>query len=292
VFGSSYRILTIWGIPIKIHMSLIILLIVFALPMVLSGGPAALVWLLYVEAAIFTSIALHELGHSFVAIRKGCRVREITLMFIGGAAQMEQIPSRPRDEFEMAVAGPAVSIVLGLLCWFGGATLPLEKMLWPLPFVRKAVPCNLVQLPGLINFALAFFNLIPSFPMDGGRVLRSLLTPRLGRLRATFIAARLGKIIAVLFGIHGFFSRQWMLVVIAFFIYTVADKEYRLVQFQEQAQRPAGTPPPPPPGAAPPDEAGGDQVIVGPPPYRDAPDSRPRVRPAGRRNPFRRVFWE
>ena len=288
MFGSSYRIMTIWGIPIKIHISLIALLVVVGLYMILSEGAMALALLLYLLVAIFTSVALHELGHSLVAIRKGCRVREITLMFIGGAAQMDEVPSRPRDEFQMAVAGPAVSIVLGLLSWFVGGALPLEDSLLPVPFFGVLVPCNIAQLPGLINFGLAGFNLLPAFPMDGGRVLRALLTRKLGRLRATFIAARLGKILAILFGVHSFLSGNLVLAAIAFFVYTLAGKEYSMVEMQERARR--GVSCPPRFGEWVTDDADEDEVIVSPPPYKDAPDAKASVRPSRKPNPFGGLF--
>lgn len=274
MFGSSYKIATIWGIPIKIHMSLIILLLIFAITMAFSGGLNAILIVLFLELCIFISIALHELGHSFVAIRKGCRVREITLMFIGGAAQMENIPTRPKDEFLMAVAGPAVSIFLGLLLIKGGDYLPLRAAYWPVPLVRNlAIRCNIVQFLGIINLALAAFNLLPSFPMDGGRVFRALLTPRLGRLRATFIAARLGKIMAVFFGIYGFLAHYWLLVLIAFFIYTAAGNEYRLVQIQEAVKQ-HGFGFIPPFGNRWDSHNDNDKVIIGPPPYEDGPGSQ------------------
>ena len=271
MFGSSYRIATVWGIPIKIHMSLILLLAFFALSMAATGGFGGIVLLLVLEVGIFTSIALHELGHAFVALRKGCRVREITLMFIGGVAQMERIPSRPADELLMAAAGPAVSIVLGVLLWLAGGRLPLAQELWPLPLLRSVpIRCNIVQYVGVINLWLAALNLLPSFPMDGGRILRASLAPRMGRLRATFVAARLGRIIAVLMGIYGLFARptRWILVAIAFFVYIAAGNEYQAVRLQE-ARRRRG-PQSGPFGMGP---EGGEQgededdVVIGPPPY-------------------------
>jgi Zn-dependent protease len=276
---SSYRITSVWGIPIKIHISLIVLLALFVLPALPSMGLAALI----IPVGLFTSVALHELGHSYVALKKGCRVREITLMFIGGAAQMEEIPSRPADEFQMAIAGPLVSLGLGLLLWFGAGALPFPRIAWPLPIVRRLVVCNMLQAVGVLNLGLAAFNLLPAFPMDGGRVFRALLAHRMGRLRATFIAARLGKIMAVLFGIRGFFfePRSLILVAIAFFIYAAAGNEYRMVQMQEAAKRGwdgfgfpffggAGRRP---------DPVDDDAVSVSPPPYARGPGMRADLYP-------------
>jgi Zn-dependent protease len=287
MFRSSYKIATIWGIPIKIHISLIVLLAYFAFAVGISEGVRAIAFVLLLETGIFTSIALHELGHSFVAIRKGCRVREITLLFIGGAAQMDEIPRRPRDEFLMALAGPVVSILLAVLCWFAGARLPLTDGLWPLPFFgRWAIRCNIVQYLGVINLGLAIFNLLPSFPMDGGRIFRSLLARKMGRLRATFIAANLGKMMAIAFGLYGFLAHptRWILVAIAFFIYTAASREYFAVQMQEAERRNpfggwspfGGGPPPSPPSSE-------DEVIISPSPYdADGRQRRTVIRPDDR----------
>ena len=258
MFKSSYKIATVAGIPIKIHISLLVMVLVLA-------GRFGLVTGIILELGLVISIVLHELGHSLVAIRKNCRVREITLMCIGGAAQMEKIPTRPLDEFLMAIAGPAVSLALGFGCVYLGAWTA-----W-LPVV-KGIPLNIIQLLGYINIGLVIFNLIPAFPMDGGRVLRAAMTPKLGRLRATFIAARLGKILAVLFGIRGFFMHDWILVLIAFFVYIAAGNEYRAVQVHEAIKRGqfnwAGFEHVY--GAEEPE----DQVIIGPPPYAQGRDSK------------------
>ncbi|NQU38499.1 MAG: site-2 protease family protein [Lentisphaerae bacterium] len=270
MFGNAYRVATVWGIPIKVHMSLIILLLFIAMRVGLSEGPLAILILLALEISIFTSIALHELGHSYVALRKGCRVREITLMFMGGVAQMDRMPSRPRDEMLMALAGPLVSVVLGLMIWVGGAYLPLGIYRFRMLF-GITVEGNMVQFVGAINLFLAGLNLLPAFPMDGGRVLRAFLATKGGRLHATFVAARLGKIMAVLFGLYGYLAEQrsWILVAIAFFIYTAAGREYRAVQMEEAMKHGDGPlfwnpfAPPPPPAPEPPDE----DVVISPPPY-------------------------
>lgn len=287
---TSYRLAVIWGIPIKIHISLILLFVVMASLLIAAGGLSELVRGSLLIVCVFTSVALHELGHSFVAIRKGCRVREITLMAIGGAAQMEAIPTRPKDEILMAVAGPLVSVIIGGLCLLSGLYLPLEPSLWPLPFVRQTlVRCNFVEFVGLFNLGLACFNMIPSFPMDGGRVLRALLSRKWGRLRATRIAARIGQGAALLFLVLAWHLNDLILPFIAVFIFIAADREYRLVRLQEAAQQQAS------PfwpfqvlqgGKA---EAE-DKVVISPPPYRRGPDSESDLRVQRRRNPFADFF--
>lgn len=288
MLGSSYKICTIWGIPIRIHISLIILLTVIAVSSGISGGMREIALLMGLEVGIFFSIALHELGHSFVALRTGCRVREITLMFIGGAAQMEEIPKRPLHEFLMAIAGPLVSVGLGFLCWYGGSEIPgIAPSVWPMPFTRHYfIRCNVVQFLGVVNLGLAAFNMLPAFPMDGGRVLRALLTRRKGRVQATWIAARIGKLMALFFGIRGFtmLPGGWILVFMAFFLYSAASKEYLHVLMQENRHRSPfeGWPPFDGGGSTDPD----DRVVISPPPYERGPGQEIEVRPV-KDGPFR-----
>jgi len=241
------------------------------------------------QAGLLFSIALHELGHSFVAIRKGCRVRGITLMIIGGVAKMDRMPTRPRDEILMALAGPAVSLLLGLLFGFGGWHL---HTLFPSSMLAHAL-----LVVGGINIALTVFNLIPSFPMDGGRVLRALLTPKMGRLRATGVAARIGRGFAIAFGIYGIYIGHLTLLFIAVFLYFVAGREYRMLRM-EQAMRNMG--------------AGGgfnmadlfgngpsqqqtydthedDRVTISPPPYAKGKGSTTEIHPE-KKSPFDNIF--
>ena len=259
---SSYKIGTVFGIPIRVHISLLIMVLFLVMEFGLLAG-------ILIEIGLATSIVLHELGHSLVAIRKGCRVREITLMVIGGAAQMERIPTRPLDEFVMAIAGPLVSLTLGFLGVFGGAHIRLPQ--------AGPYGVNILEFLGIINFGLTFFNLLPSFPMDGGRVLRALLTPKMGRLKATFIAARLGKIMAICFGLFAFLStpKKWILVAIALFVYIAAGNEYRMVQMQERAKGFGGFTSPEDDSA----EMGGsdDKVSIGPPPYDKRRQSKTEI---------------
>ena len=209
----SYNLTTVMGIPIRMHLTLAILLLFVAFTRGLGG--------ILLAIGVFASIALHELGHSWVAIRKGCRVREIMLLPIGGVAKMESIPTRPMDEFLMAAAGPAVSFLLAGFFWF----LTVTGFFSMLSF-------SLV----VINLGLGLFNLLPSFPMDGGRIFRAFMSPRLGRLKATALAARIGRILAVAFGIFGLFNGHFMLILIAIFIYNAAGAEYRSVYAQHMSQ--------------------------------------------------------
>ncbi len=265
--SMSFKLIKAWGIPIRIHISLIVLLALVASAAKIEGGWAAALWNVALLAAIFASITLHELAHSLVAMRKNCRVREITLMFIGGAAQMEEIPRVPRDEIQVALAGPAFSLLLAAACWFGGPHVPLPANLHPL-WGNQAL--NLAQLIGQLNLSLALFNLIPAFPMDGGRVLRALMARKIGRIPATFIASRLGRVAAIVMGIVGFRIGWWGLLLIAIFLFRAAGREFDAVLRQEMRETmdnlhgwTTGTAP----FSRPPAETIDAQVKISPPPY-------------------------
>jgi len=282
MFGSAYQIAKVRGIPIRVHFTLLIVLPLMAYNFAEVFNAHPLSWGLLAAITLFVSVALHELGHSFVAIAKGFPVRDITLLPIGGIASLARIPERPRDEFWVAIAGPLVSTVLSGLLYglnYSGA-LPNNS--------DAASFCNAL---GQINLWLCLFNLLPAFPMDGGRILRAALTPRKGRLEATRIAARFGKICALLFGIVGVFGlpgvlpSSIMLVIIAVFIYISAGAEYRQVLMQEMRHQPppifqwmwSNIPHRPPPAPPPVDEP---SVTVSPPPWQRKDATRSDVKPS------------
>jgi len=275
---TAYKIATVWGIPIKLHISLLIRIAAFIYYCGWIHG-------ILLEIGLSLSILLHELGHCHFALKKGCKVREIMLMCIGGAAQMEKIPSRPKDEMLMATAGPGVSLILSVLFICIG--------MQPLPFESIAVQgvdfgFNVIFLLGLMNSILVVFNLLPAFPMDGGRILRASLTPAMGRLRATSIAARVGKFMAICFGLIGFFGidglgKSWLLVAVAFFVYIAAGNEYRMVlaqEFTSSGDRWTLF------GNSPDVRGHGDKVIVGPPPYETGRSDETDLRTSYRDDPI------
>ncbi len=276
-FKWSYRILTVWGIPIKVHISLALLLLMPGLWLVPPPVIGALVLIL----GIATSITLHELAHSYVAKKKGCRVQDIVLLPLGGVARM-QIPNRPMDELLMAIAGPATSLALGLLI------LPLAVALQFLTVAGEGTwndTVSLIWALGALNLAYVVFNLLPAFPMDGGRILRALLVKKLGRLRATFTASLIGKVLAVLFCLAGlvFFRTSPMLLVIGIFVFYGAHNEYRSVERQEKAKMFSGgffqsnpmNPPSYTTSGSPDDEK--PHAIVEPPPYEHGPGKKATV---------------
>ena len=219
------RIARIAGIDIHVHWTfgLLIAWIIFrhlgqgdTLRMAIDG-------LLFV-LAIFACVVLHELGHALTARRYGIKTRDITLYPIGGVARLERMPERPIEELWVAIAGPAVNLVIaaGLV----GVLAAGQKLLGLTQFdlVEGQFLVKLAQ----VNIALAVFNLLPAFPMDGGRVLRALLALRLPYERATQAAATAGRAMAVLFGIVGFFYNP-ILMFVALFVFIGAQQEAQAV---------------------------------------------------------------
>jgi Zn-dependent protease len=193
--------------------------------------------------AAFGCVVLHELGHALTARHYGIATRDITLYPIGGVARLERMSERPAEEFWIAVAGPAVNVVIAgillLVSWFslnafGSSSLSMAQL----------IQGNLLIELLVANIWLVLFNLLPAFPMDGGRVLRSLLAHFLGRLRATEIAAQLGVFFAILFALLGFgLVRDWgsnpLLILIGIFTFRAGQQELAFVRYQER-QRQAG----------------------------------------------------
>ena len=216
---SALRIATVAGIPIRLHFTFLLFLL-----WIYVAGPSSqrLVGVAYV-LAVFLCVVLHELGHSVVAIRYGIPVADITLYPIGGVARIEKRPAA-RQELGIAVAGPAVNVVIALL--LAGVLAAQGK----LPLSADLLHFG-GGVPGFVasvlkaNIWLVLFNLIPAFPMDGGRVLRAVLALNMRPERATAIAAGIGQSIAIAAGIWAIFSGQWFLMFIAFFIYLGAGQE-------------------------------------------------------------------
>lgn len=275
----SFQVAKIRGIPIRAHITLVILLPAMAMSFAGGTGASALLFGTVMALGLLLSVALHELGHSLVAMAYGCRVRQILLLPIGGMAQMDRIPRLPREEVRVAIAGPLVSLALAG-AGFMGFFLLTGLGQWNAGSTALAL--------GALNLMLFLFNLLPSFPMDGGRIFRAWLTPRLGRLEATRIAAKIGRFIAVLFGLWGLFHGNLFLVLIAVFVFHVAGAEYRMVRMQEQP-----LPPPlfrPPAGPAGPRPLDDWEISVGPPPYGRSvpPPLVPPLKP--RRSLFEELF--
>ena len=231
--GSRWalQIGSVLGIPIRIHATFLLILVWFGMAAAASSRnvPREIAFVL----ALFACVLLHELGHAAMARRFGVRTREIVLYPIGGVARLETIPGG-WAELLIALAGPAVNVALAGVC--AAALMALDV---PQAF-RQAMPwqnTGLVQKLFWANITLVVFNMIPAFPMDGGRVLRSVLAIGLGQQRATSIAAFIGQVIAGVFVIGGIFQGNFFLGFIGLFVFLGASQE---VAFQTRRHAVAG----------------------------------------------------
>jgi stage IV sporulation protein FB len=189
-----------------------------------SGGPDAAWYALAFMILLFACVVAHEFGHIFMARRFGVSSPSVTLLPIGGVAQLERIPEKPSEEFLIAIAGPAVNVVIAfVLVAFFGASLDTRH----LAAVDNST-ISMIDRLAVVNIFLVLFNAIPAFPMDGGRVLRAALAARLGYVRATEIAATIGQWVAFGLGFLGLFGNP-LLIFIAIFVYLAAAAEARLV---------------------------------------------------------------
>jgi Zn-dependent protease len=225
--NRGWSIGSIRGVAVRLHFTLIFLLAYVILianaqfPTVIeqSGIDSSLIygspglWSFIFAFALFGSILLHEFGHVFMAQSLGVQVRSVTLMMLGGVSEMDQIPTRPYSEFKISIVGPLVSFLIA------GALLVLER------FTLSANVDLFCYWLSRVNIVLGVFNLIPALPLDGGRAFRSILSARTGNLRATMIAAKLAKTIAIVLGLIGLFGFNFLLMLIGVFIYGAANNE-------------------------------------------------------------------
>ncbi|WP_022836568.1 site-2 protease family protein [Salisaeta longa] len=225
---KSLKIGSAAGIGIYLHWSFLILLIGLGGYYVWqTGSVAAAAQGIGLILAVFGCVILHELGHALTARRFEVPTRNITLYPIGGVAQLERIPEEPMYEFWIAIAGPAVNIVIAAVLAVGlliaGAPL-MPTITGPVPPIASALLW--------MNIVLAGFNLLPAFPMDGGRVLRSLLALKKDYAEATQIASNVGQGMAILFGLFGLINFNPILLFIAFFVYVGAQQEAQQAMFR------------------------------------------------------------
>jgi Zn-dependent protease len=254
---GSLKLFTWFGIPVYVHWTFS-LIFFYVLYFGIHNNLDAInfIWLFGFFIALFGCVLLHEYGHSLTARRYDVETRDIVLTPIGGIARLERMPEKPDQEFLVAVAGPAVNIgiaiVLVALGWliFHGERWELFKFFFEQQFpsifqseeaddvvdATGAQPGGLLfYLPALLatNIWLVLFNMIPAFPMDGGRVFRSLLAMRIGRVRATRVASIVGQGMALLFIFYGFWKPAYSLAFIGFFVFSMARTENAMVQLEE-----------------------------------------------------------
>ncbi|WP_429819746.1 site-2 protease family protein [Ensifer sp. B1-9] len=216
----SFKLGSVAGTEIRVHVTFALLLIwIWVMHYRIGGPPAAWEGVAFV-ISVFLCVVLHEFGHIAAARHFGIKTPDITLLPIGGLARLERNPTKPLEEFLIAIAGPLVNVVIaGLVIIVVGGTLGWEQLLSP----QDPRVDFLARLAG-VNIFLVVFNMIPAFPMDGGRVLRAILAWRLSWTRATTLAARTGQAIALAMGIFGVFFNP-LLILIAIFVYLAAETE-------------------------------------------------------------------
>lgn len=231
----SIRLFQIKGIDVKVHLTFVLILIWAAYRWGESTGAGAQGALFGVVATLllFASVILHELGHSLQALKYGVRVQGITLLPLGGLAQMEEIPEKPGQELRIAIAGPLVNFAIAVILISVGLVLN-SRALISLPELAESLGeatwAGLLAYLTTTNLALGAFNLIPAFPMDGGRILRALLALRLEYGRATRIAVAVGQGLALLMGLWGFMSGSLLMILVAFFVWMGAGEEGKQVE--------------------------------------------------------------
>lgn len=217
----SLKIGTYRGIPVYIHATFVLIILWVALSHWLRGNNLAMTLNgIFFVLLIFGIVVLHEFGHALMAQRYNIKTRDITLLPIGGVARLEKMPDEPRQELWVALAGPAVNVVLAIILY---VVLKVTARLEPLGNL-SVTGGNLLERLLVINLFIAGFNMLPAFPMDGGRVLRALLAMRMEYSRATQLAASIGQGMALLFGLIGIFGNPFLLF-IAFFVWIGAAQE-------------------------------------------------------------------
>lgn len=230
--GWSVSLGRIAGTEVRVHFTFLLLILWFGLVAGMQGGAAAALDAVVFIVAVFGCVLLHEYGHVLIAKRFGIATKDITLLPIGGVASVERLPEKPGQELLVALAGPAVNgLIAAILIVLFGADIGTELTVASLDDLKLDFATRLA----LVNVMLALFNLIPAFPMDGGRVLRALLSLRLDRVQATRIAARIGHAIALGLGFLGLFGNI-ILVFIALFIFLAASQETYATELGEAAR--------------------------------------------------------
>jgi Zn-dependent protease len=233
----SLKLGTIFDIGLYIHWSFPLLLLwVFISNLHTLGAEAALYWVT-LTATLFVCVVLHEFGHALTARKFGIPTRDITLYPIGGVARLERLVESPWEELWITLAGPAVNVVIGVVL------LPLALVLRPslttLFSFDFSNAGNFLLLLVALNLWLAFLNMLPAFPMDGGRVLRALLAIAFDRVQATEIAAAIGAGMAGIFFLVGIWNGAFLLMLISIFVVMMGQQELAAVRHRERMRREA-----------------------------------------------------
>jgi Zn-dependent protease/CBS domain-containing protein len=237
----SIKLLRVKGIEVKVHLTFVLILIwaAYRWSGITEAGLQGALFGVVATLLLFASVTLHEFGHSLQALKYGVRVRDITLLPFGGLARLEEMPEKPGQEFRIAIVGPLVNFAIGLVLIGLGALVSIPTLV-SLPDLFRSLGeaswSGLWAYLTMANLALGLFNLIPAYPMDGGRVLRALLAVRLDYQRATRIAVVVGQGLALLLGLWGFSSGSYSLILIAIFVWLGAGQEGKQVQVKSVLQ--------------------------------------------------------
>ena len=226
----SWSIGRMFGIRIKIHFTFLLFVGWIAVAQgMLTGNALQASLSVLLMLLVFGCVLLHELGHALTARRFGVSTRDIILLPIGGLARLERMPEKPSQEILVAIAGPAVNVAIALL-------LAALMAAFQMPLAELSFTGGLIEALLYINVVIVLFNMIPAFPMDGGRVLRAVLATRMPFVQATQIASYIGQGVAVLFGIAGIAMNHPMLLLVALFVFLAASEERAMVQSRSAMQ--------------------------------------------------------
>lgn len=212
----SFKIFSVFNIPVELHISFLLLMALIYGVALLNLAPGIDLNAALLITLLFVTVVLHELAHSYVAQRYGIGIERIVLLPIGGVSAMEELPEDPGQEFRISIAGPLVNFLIAIICY--GLFFGLES--------SYPIIADFLNYFALVNVILGAFNLIPAYPMDGGRVLRAFLASRMSYMKATETAASVGKFLAIFMAVVGIFW-NYFLILIALFIYIGADAEYK-----------------------------------------------------------------
>jgi Zn-dependent protease/CBS domain-containing protein len=233
--GGAFKIGRFSGIDVRVHWTFFLLLAFFAfLGYQASGSLLGALTSTVTIVALFICVLLHEFGHSLVAQRLGIEIHSITLLPLGGVSNLESLPEKPADEVKITLAGPLVNVMLAPIFFGVGLLLGAVPRMPADLFMGIGSVGQFFFYLGYLNVVLAVFNLIPAFPLDGGRISRALLATRLGAVRATDISSAVGQLFAVAFFLIGLLGGNFLLALVAVFIYFGATGEAQMVRQQEK----------------------------------------------------------
>ena len=217
----SLKIGRLWGIDVFLHVTFLLFLAWVGYATYAAMGVGAALSIVFLVVALFSCVLLHEYGHALTARKFGIGTADITLLPIGGIARLERMPSNPKQELLVAIAGPAVNVVLAAIIYLIILIMKIPMPQNPANLLEGGILWNLLRM----NLFMIFFNMLPAFPMDGGRVLRAGLALKMPYAKATRTAATIGQGMAVVFLLFGLLTGQFMLMFIAFFVWVGASNE-------------------------------------------------------------------